>query len=79
LLGARLPRFRRDRSVNEWHQAADFVPEKKPAKSPQARIARASWAITLIVEMMIRTLTTQNSREKAQKAQKKGADQTAEL
>ena len=54
--------------------------EKKLFQSPQAKMVRPSWMITLTVEMiMMRTLTTvllaedrpkENSRKKAQKAQK---------
>src|ERR1700745_2739248 len=41
---------------------------KKLAQSPQARMVRASWTITLMLEMMMmRRLTIQNSREKGAK------------
>src|SRR5580700_7036260 len=54
--------------------------EKKLAQSPQARMVRPSWTITLTVEMRImRRLTVQNSRKengrkRSQRTQKKGED-----
>jgi hypothetical protein len=53
--------------------------EKKLSQSPQARMVRASWTMTLTVEMMmIRTLTNppnyrNNSRKRTQRTERKGA------
>src|ERR1700751_3681296 len=53
---------------------------KKLFQSPHARMVRPNWMITLTVEMiMMRTLTIQNSREKAQKTGDFGGRQPVSL